>query len=308
MREVVAALVFVALAAVVVASASFAGTGANSVQEISLTAGGVSRAYLLHVPPGRDETSPLPLVVALHGGGGSMDHMARDRLYGLLSKADEAGFIVAFPNGYSRFPGGKFATWNAGNCCAAARDTGSDDVGFIRAIVADIAERTPINKGRVYAIGMSNGAMMAYRLACEASDVFSGIMAVAGTDNTVNCSPTRAVSILHVHAKDDDHVLFNGGAGLTFRDPGKVTDFTSVPATISKWSKLNHCKGTPQRSLNVSGATCDVYSQCADGTVVQLCATDTGGHSWPGGRKPWGSTKPSQALRANDVMWEFFAR
>ncbi|MDN8872721.1 prolyl oligopeptidase family serine peptidase, partial [Staphylococcus aureus] len=85
---------------------------------------------------------------------------------------------------------------------------------------------------RVYATGMSNGGMMAYRLACEASDIFKAIAAVAGTDNTLSCTPAKPISILHIHAKDDDHVLFAGGAGKeAFRDLSQVTEFMSVPKT-----------------------------------------------------------------------------
>src|SRR5690606_19317480 len=104
-------------------------------------------------------------------------------------------------------------TWNAGNCCGRARDENVDDVAFLRAVVADVSRRASIASQRVYAIGMSNGAMMSYRLACEAGDVFHGIMTVAGTDNTKQCQPQQPVPVLHIHASDDPLVLFDGGAG-----------------------------------------------------------------------------------------------
>ena len=302
MRVVIAALVMIVLAAVALASSAFA------IEEHSIIIDGETRSYLLHVPRSINPNAPTPLILALHGGGGSMHHMSKDRRYGLISKANEARFIVVFPNGYSRLPGGRFATWNAGRCCAAARDDNSSDVAFLKAVVTDVAKRQLVDKRRVYAIGMSNGALMAYRLACEAPDVFSGILAVAGTDNTENCSPDRAVSVLHVHARDDDHVLFNGGAGKTFRKPSTVTDFTSVPATVTKWVKLNRCAVRPQRTLSVPGAACDTYADCAGGAAVRLCVTEAGGHSWPGGKKPFADQPSSQAINANDEMWKFFSR
>lgn len=267
---------------------------------------GLERRYRVHVPARHDATKPAAMLVALHGGGGNMDYQAQDGRYGLISKADSAGFIAVFPNGTSRLRRGNFATWNAGNCCGHARDAGVDDVGFIREVVKDVSRRWNIDPQRVFATGMSNGALMAYRLACEASDVFKAIAAVAGTDNTRRCSPSQPVSVLHIHAKDDSHVLFNGGAGPDSQRLSVVTDFTSVPATVAKWVGLDGCPAAAQRVLEKPGAYCDLYAPCRGGSRVELCVTESGGHSWPGGTKPRASESPSQAISANDVMWAFF--
>lgn len=268
--------------------------------------GDLTRKYLVHVPPNYHPQNPTPLLVAFHGGGGSMEHMAKDELYGLITKSNKEGFIVAFPNGYSKFAKGIFATWNAGNCCGDARDKKIDDVEFIRAMVANIAGQMNIDRNRIFATGMSNGGMISYVMACELPDIFKAIAAVAGTDNTVTCSHKQPISILHIHAKNDDHVLFNGGAGEgAFKDESKVTQFTSVPESINRWVDYNQCNPTPQRVLTVNGAYCDLYSGCKDDKQVELCVTDTGGHSWPGGYKPRGEGT-SKAIFANDVMWDFF--
>lgn len=272
--------------------------------EIRLRHGGRERMALIHVPAGWRTEAATPLVMALHGGGGGAIHQANDENYGLVSKSEQAGFIAVFPNGISPSRSGMLATWNAGNCCAKARDDNVDDVGFLRAVLADVSRRMRIDPQRVYAIGMSNGAMMAYRLACEASDLFHGIMAVAGTDNTRSCAPAHPVPVLHIHARDDDRVIFTGGAGEKFRREAMVTDFVSVPASIDKWVRLNHAEATPRRVLEVAGAYCDLHAAGPHGAAVQLCVTETGGHSWPGGGKARGA--PSQAIRANDLMWEFF--
>jgi polyhydroxybutyrate depolymerase len=171
-----------------------------------------------------------------------------------------------------------------------------------------VSRQASVDRNRIYATGMSNGAMMAYRLACDAADLFSGIAAVAGTDNTNGCQPARPVPVLHIHAKDDSHVLFTGGAGQDSVRESAVTNYTSVNDTIARWARFDGCTAAPQRVLQVPGASCDLYEPCAGGTRVQLCATDTGGHSWPGGHKPRGGPAPSTAISANDVMWEFFSR
>lgn len=266
------------------------------------------RKVLVHLPTGYDAAKPTPLVLALHGGGGHAEHMADDEKYGLQKKADEAGFVVAFPNGYSKFPGGKFATWNAGGCCGDARDRKVDDVGFARAVVQAIQARYSIDASRVFATGMSNGGMLSHRLACEAADVFRAVASVAGTDATAACTPSKPISVLHIHAKDDTHVLFNGGAGAdAFRDESKVMNFVSVPETVSRWVQRNSCTAPPQRTLDKAGASCETYSGCAGGVSVQLCITETGGHSWPGADSVRrGKAAASRALNANDEIWRFF--
>lgn len=266
------------------------------------------RKVLVHLPRGHDTARPAPLVLAFHGGGGHAEYMADDEKYGLQKKADEAGFVVAFPNGYSKQRSGRFATWNAGGCCGDARDRGVDDVGFARAVVAALKARYAIDAGRVFATGMSNGGMLSHRLACEAADVFRAVASVAGTDGTASCTPSRPISVLHIHAKDDDHVLFDGGAGPNaFRDEGKVMAFTSVPDTIARWVQRDRCTAPPQRTLDRPGAYCEAHTGCASGTTVQLCVTDRGGHSWPGASSVRRGKEPaSQALDANDVIWRFF--
>lgn len=272
----------------------------------TVTHDGLPRKYLVHVPTKYDPAAPTPVLFALHGGGGDMSYQANDRYYGLITKSEREGFIAVFPNGYSKRSSGKLATWNAGTCCGEARDKNVDDVGFIKKIVDNVTRQLNVDRNRIFATGMSNGGMMSYRLACELSDTFSAVAPVAGTDGTTTCQPKKPISILHIHAKNDDHVLLNGGAGPNaFRDESKITNFVSVPATISKWVKANNCNPTPKRTLDKPGVWCELYSQCQGNVKVQLCVTDTGAHSWPGGTKPRGEA-PSKAISANDVMWDFF--
>ncbi len=274
----------------------------------ALQHGGLTRWYRVHVPATYDPARPAPLLVVLHGGGGSMDYMADDNRFGLVSAAEKEGAVVVFPNGYSRLPSGHFATWNAGACCGAARDQRVDDVDFIRRVVAQLGRQLNIDPRRIHATGMSNGAMMAYRLACEMPEVFTRIAAVAGTDNTLECRPARPVSVLHIHARDDDMVLFKGGAGPKSRDPALVADFRSVSDTVAQWMRLDGCTAgaPPQRVLERPGAWCERHAQgCRDGARVELCVTETGGHSWPGGHKGRGE-EASQAISATELMWAFF--
>jgi polyhydroxybutyrate depolymerase len=262
------------------------------------THGGLTRSYLVHVPA-KAIGHPAPVLLALHGGGGDMDYQADN--YGLVEKSDEAGFILIAPNGTSRFASGIFATWNAGTCCGQARERKLDDVSFIRAVIARVATQVSIDRARVFATGMSNGALMSYRLACEAPDLIRAIAPVAGTDNTITCKPSRPVPVIHFHARDDSHVLFNGGAGP---DALVETKFTSVPVTIAKWVALDKAAPQARTVLSIPGATCTLHAGPAP---VELCVTEAGGHSWPGSQSRRANKNPSQAINANDLMWVFFS-
>lgn len=268
--------------------------------EFTVNLNGDQRPYLAHVPA-QASGKALPMVLVLHGGLGNMRVQANERFYHQVSAADQYGYIVVFPNGYSRLPGGKFATWNAGNCCGPAVKKQSDDVVVIRAIIQDMEQRAQIDAKRIFVDGMSNGGMMAYRLACEMADTFSAIASVAGTDNTQRCQPAKPVAVLHIHAKDDDHVPFEGGKGQ--KSMADVS-FNSVPATIQKWVQLNQANPQAERVLDVPGAYCEIHRGGL--APVQLCVTETGGHSWPGGSKPRGGAAGSSAISANDVIWQFF--
>lgn len=264
----------------------------------------VERRYLIHVPPSYDKKQALPLVLYYHGGGGNMNHSAR--AYGWKETADREGFIVVFTNGDSRLPQDKFATWNAGNCCGYARDAKIDDVGYTKLVIKDIESKFLIDANRIFATGMSNGGIMSYRLACEMAETFRAVASVAGTDGMATCTPIQPISVLHIHAKDDDHVLIGGGAGSeAFRDLDTVADFLSVDDTIARWVKRNNMNPTPERVLKVSGAYCDLYTSAENSAQVKLCVTETGGHSWPGSRAARGKS-PSRAIIANDVIWDFF--
>lgn len=262
---------------------------------------GITREYLVHVPRSF-RGAQTPMLVALHGGGGDADFQADDSKYKLISKSEAAGFIAVFPNGYSRFPNGMLATWNAGACCGAAQKGDIDDVGYIREVIHRVERQASVDSRRIFATGMSNGAMMSWRLACEAPEI-RAIAPVEGTDNTATCKPTRAVAIIEFHAADDPNVPFNGGVGV---GPSH-TDYISVPATQAKWVQLDRADPKAKRVLTVAGAHCDLHAAKPGGAPVELCVTDTGGHSWPGGGTQPGGKQPSMAISANDLMWSFFS-
>ena len=264
------------------------------------------RYYKIHLPQTYNPKNSIPVIFAFHGGGGDMGIQSKDKFYKLISASEKYGFALVFPNGYSPFKSGKMATWNAGNCCGKARDEKIDDVGFIRELYQSLRVQINVDVKKVYAIGMSNGAMMSYRLACEASDVFKAIAAVAGTDNSLTCSPIKPVSILHIHALNDEHVKYQGGRGKKAASKDTVPEFTSVEATLSKWKSLLKCSGEFKISYPKKGLEIHELTHCQASSQIKHFKLIDGGHSWPGGVKPRGTDKTSKLISANDEIWNFF--
>ena len=195
----------------------------------TIDVGGVSRTFHLYRPAGLSDGAPL--VVMLHGGFGT--GAQAERSYHWDSEADAGHFLVAYPDGLMR-------AWNAGTCCGEPQRTNADDVGFITAMVGAIEQEIPIDRARVYATGMSNGAMMALRLGCQ-TDTFAAIAPVAGTLLT-DCSGARPTSVLQIHGTADDRVPYNGGPGKAFSADGKArVDGPSVEAVNATWRGIDGC-------------------------------------------------------------------
>lgn len=294
---------FSALGAALVFALALAGQRAVAGnQEKTIEVGGRTRSYVLHVPPQYDGRKALPLVIVMHGGGGNAANA--ERMSGFTSKADREGFLVAYPNGTSRF-GNRLLTWNSGNCCAYALREKVDDVGFLRAMIAQIEREMRVDPTRIYATGMSNGGMMSYRLGCELADKLAAIGPVAGALNVDKCEPSEPVSVVAVHGMADQHVLFEGGQPKVQADRVPRVD-KSVAYAMEFWRKANGCTSAVQKER--SGIVREeTYSGCRNGTEVKLYAIEGEGHTWPGGQA--GRTQadqPTHAFSATDALWEFF--
>src|SRR5258708_6567969 len=135
---------------------------------------GSQRSYRIHLPTGYSQLTMLPLVIALHGGGGNPEQFAKDT--GFDQKADAEGFIVVYPRGIGLLP-----TWNAIHCCGPAFNNKIDDVGFMRALIDELIGSQHVDPKRVYVTGHSNGGMLSYRLGAELSDKIAAISVSAGT-------------------------------------------------------------------------------------------------------------------------------
>jgi polyhydroxybutyrate depolymerase len=270
--------------------------------------GNRTRSYLIHIPPSYDETKPTSVVLVFHGSGSNAEQMVR--FCGLDDKADQAGFITIYPNGSGQAD--KFLTWNGGSCCGYAAENNIDDIGFIQSLLDDLEQVVALDRRRIYATGMSNGALMAYRLASELSERIAAIAPVAGPMGTETCQPRRPVPVLHFHGIEDEFAPYGGGKGAKSITQ---TNFYSVEHTIRAWVKANGCKEEPviitepDRAQDGTSITHKIYVGGKDGAEVVLIVIEGGGHTWPGQEPMWRFLgKSTKNISANDVIWNFFQK
>ena len=276
----------------------------------TLTVGERTRTCLIHIPESCRGDKLRPVVLVYHGGGGNAEQMMR--YCGLNEQADKSGFIAVYPNGTGRLD--RILTWNSGNCCGYAMLHKVDDVAFTSALLDDLARVLPVDPHRIYATGMSNGAIMAYRLASELSDRIAAIAPVAGPMGTDTCNPERPVPVIHFHGTDDQHAPFNGGRG---EKSLSGTLFFSVEHSIQAWVKANGCRRPdkpaelkiPDKAQDGTTATITTYGPGNEGAEVVLVKIEGGGHTWPG-RQPALRVlgKSTRNVAANELMWAFFEK
>jgi polyhydroxybutyrate depolymerase len=268
--------------------------------ERTIDVGGVKRSYLLYVPGKSKDTPAVPVILVFHGGLGKPENMPA--ITGFNTLADSEGFVVAYPRGTSRVEGVELDTWNGGLCCGWAQKNNVDDVGFIRALLDDLTGVVSVDPRRVFAAGLSNGAIFSYRLACEMADRIAAIGSVSGTQNVAECLPSQPVSVIHFHGTADRMVPLEGGYG----EGVSGFSFAPVADSIDFWERADGCSAATDRAQN--GAILhEAHAPCAAGTAVELYIIDGGPHGWPGGvAYAPGADDPSNAIDATAVMWEFF--
>ena len=245
---------------------------------------GLERTFNVHLPPSYTASQDWPVVVVLHGGGGSASQVERST--GFSDTADEEGFIAVYPNGTGFFDSA-LLTWNAGHCCGYALGNGIDDVGFFRTMMSEIGSRLSIDSSHIYVTGMSNGAMMAYRLGAECPDIITAIAPVAGAIGgraTTNAplwlpsQPAHPVSVLAIHGTADPHVLYDGGHGPDMI--GTRVD-VSVAESIDFWIKANGCDPQPRTTPISAGVVRVTYSGGFDGPWWNSLPSRTAATSGP---------------------------
>ncbi|MFN2504650.1 MAG: PHB depolymerase family esterase [Acidimicrobiales bacterium] len=258
-----------------------------AVQRHQLSVDGLSRSYRLFGPLSLDRSRPAPLVLVLAGVGNTGESMVEAT--GFDRVAEREGFLVAYPEGLDQ-------TWNAGYCCLGRAASGPDDVAFLTRLIDDVGSKNSVDQARVFAVGVSAGGMMAYRLGCEVAERIAGVGSVAGAMILDECRPARPVSVIEIHGTTDGLVPYEGG-----RTAGGATQPSPpTPAVAQRWAELNTCP--PPAATQTAGlVSTSTWTGCGVGTAVKLITIGGGGHTW----YAQGLGPVNGAVDATNEIWTF---
>lgn len=235
-------------------------------QQGELTVGGEARTYRLFAPATLAPNKAVPLVMVLHGGGNSAASVAQTTQFDRFAATDE--FIVVYPEGSGGY-------WNGGFCCGGKE---VDDVGFLAALIDRLAGEYKIDRSRVFVVGVSNGAIMAYRFACDRADLIAAVASVAGAMIVEDCHPSRPVSIMELHGTADNSVPYNGGR-VQPRAARAKADVPPTAAVVRKWVENNGCGADPTVTTEGPVST-SKWSACVANKSVTLMTVQGGSHTW----------------------------
>jgi len=259
------------------------------------------RSYVVYAPP--PDTAPKALVVVLHGRFGTGEEMQEDSHF--TPVAEREGFAVVYPDGVDR-------SWHDSREVGPAARQKVDDIAFISALIDFMVTKHRIDPKRVYVAGMSNGAMMTFRVACELSSKIAGIGIVAGALPEAQlpaCHLDHPMPMIMFAGMNDPLVPYNGG------DTGRGR-FLSAEATAAWFASQNGCaEGPSLRTLDVvpddeTKAHQRDFTKCNGNADVRLYSFEGGGHTWPNGTQYLPKAvigRVSREIDGADEMWRFFS-
>ena len=241
--------------------------------DFSIQQGLYTRTFRVHVPANYTGARPVALTLDIHGHlMTSADQQTRS---GQQQQSERLGFIVVWPQGIAN-------SWNGNGCCTVAYDLNIDDVGFLRAVIAQVEQQANIDTNKVYATGWSNGGGMAERMGCEAADVIRAIASVAHPLNRNDCTPARPISVLEWHGTADTIIPYaggnSGGVVLPREVLGVPLGWQGAVQSLAAWKVIEGCSDTLSATQLNGGSRDQTYTSCRDGTTVGLVSVANGQH------------------------------
>lgn len=274
-----------------------------------MTSGGITRTGQLYIPSVYDASKATPLVIAYHGGFALGEN--QEKLTHMSQIADKENFVILYPDGVSRH-------WNDGRTKegGARLDTGTvDDVQFTKDMISVVSKRLNIDAKRIYATGISNGGMMAYRVGCELTSTFAAIAPVSSglpKEYVGKCQPQGTIPLLMMQGTADPLIPFDGG-----QIQGDRGETLPTRETLAWWINTNRASTTPQTSQlpdadpnDDTTITREYYAPLdASGAPVDFYIINGGGHTWAGGNQYANERligKTSRDIDASQLIWDFF--
>jgi polyhydroxybutyrate depolymerase len=270
-----------------------------------------SRKYILHIPSSYDGTVDFPLVVFLHGGGGSAQTAVNFTNFNQVSKVEN--FLMVYPQAFFEASPNSFV-WADGRGLAPDIQ-GVDDVGFIDNLVTSLKKEYKINAKKVYLCGFSNGSFLTQRIAFEKNTQFAAIGTIGGTimkNLHDNGNPQRAIPQIFIFGTDDPLVPYNGGIVVG----SNTLPIVGIEQAVNYWVLNNNCKTTLPvvdlpNSSNVDNSTVTVFEYTngnCNNSKVKFYKINGGGHTWAGVKLPhlasFGETNLD--IFASQEIWNFF--
>ena len=272
---------------------------------------GSGRIYLLHAPDDYDGIAARPLMVVLHGGGGSAEFA--QRVHGWCDLSQREGCLVVFPEASCEDPTRIAGVrenpriWNDGSRRSAVARRNVDDIGYLTAVLDDVQDRFAVDARQVFVSGFSNGASMAFRVGIELSDRVSAIAPVSGHLCLQEPQPVRPMSMLYMIGLDDPLNPFDGGP--TTSPWGARRNKPQVMESILTWAGLIGAPSVPTSTHQNDGVTRVQFGPGETGHEVQLYTIEGQGHEWPGAERTLPriiSGPQTNKLNATQVIWDFF--
>lgn len=273
----------------------------NQLQVAQINVNGVTRSFHYFIPQ-HTKNKPLPVIIAIHGGGGNGAQMSKSSE--LIKTARKYNFIVIFPNGNGK-KGDGLLTWNANHCCGFAMKNDSDDIRFISQLIDYTNNSLGGDYKRIYLTGISNGAMMTQKAAIALPQKIAAIAPVVGTLFGDEPMPSFGVPALIINGAQDDHIPLNGGPPPKNSFAWDGTPMKPVLYLGQFWAKANKCAPAPK--ISETNALTIYDFACAPRTNVRHVIVKDGGHEWFGGKagRP-GKPSPSQSFDTNEEIARFF--
>ena len=267
----------------------------------NISVGGVSRTYLLFVPAGQNGKA-LPAFIMMHGSGSTAAQQENYSNFDAFAQAH--GLVVMYPNGIDKH-------WNDGR--VIGHESMADDIGFMKAMLAEVMAQGLIDPKRVYATGISNGGFMAQHMACVMPEALAGIGVIAATQPVdAACPSPRPMPVIFFQGTADKFVPFNGGP-IAPQFGNRGTAMSNAQA-VEVWQKRNGCGAairTKFPGTDPMPVTVETYS-CPPGRGLEDVIVQGGGHTWPGAHQGVLANMilgpVTDSINANDMMWTFFQK